>query len=486
MQVSAKMSASQVVPEYDVRFVTSTGETPGPCSVQDSDDSSPSPNRPKGSSWVSAVFLIINAALGAGLLNFPHAFDQAGGIGVALSVQAVLLVFVVGALLVLAYCAERHGCATYQEVVLRVCGPRFWSCCSLAVCIYCYGTCITFLVIVGDFSDRIFASLYGSDYCLHWFMHRDFIIVTVSLLLILPMCFSRKIDFLKYPSMFGVFAALYLVLLVVVQYLVGEHNAPTARTAPQSLQDVLTAVPVVCFGYQCHVSSVPIYSCLDDRRLSTFAKSVLSAIVLTAALYTVAGVFGYLTFGRGVASDVLELYDARQPLVLIGILAMALKIITTYPILTFCGRTAVDDLYGQVRSLDGEAKRKGELVRRTTIVSIWFSTSVVLACLVPNISIVIRIIGSLAATFIFVFPGLCLLFVTVKLDAMYSFARTKWRLTTAVLCVALGMFVFGQVLTMSLTDAISGQGRAADVQLCTVPRITRLFSYFTRSTTSDL
>lgn len=83
------MSASQVVPEYDVRFVTSTGETPGPCSVQDSDDSSPSPNRPKGSSWVSAVFLIINAALGAGLLNFPHAFDQAGGIGVALSVQAV-------------------------------------------------------------------------------------------------------------------------------------------------------------------------------------------------------------------------------------------------------------------------------------------------------------------------------------------------------------------------------------------------------------
>ncbi|KAH9362050.1 hypothetical protein HPB48_014989 [Haemaphysalis longicornis] len=354
------MSASQVVPEYDVRFVTSTGETPGPCSVQDSDDSSPSPNRPK-----------------------------------------------------------------------------------------------------------VFASLYGSDYCLHWFMHRDFIIVTVSLLLILPMCFSRKIDFLKYPSMFGVFAALYLVLLVVVQNVASWQQS--------------ALVPV-----QCHVSSVPIYSCLDDRRLSTFAKSVLSAIVLTAALYTVAGVFGYLTFGRGVASDVLELYDARQPLVLIGILAMALKIITTYPILTFCGRTAVDDLYGQVRSLDGEAKRKGELVRRTTIVSIWFSTSVVLACLVPNISIVIRIIGSLAATFIFVFPGLCLLFVTVKLDAMYSFARTKWRLTTAVLCVALGMFVFGQVLTMSLMDAISGQGRAADVQLCTVPRITRLFSYFTRSTTSDL
>lgn len=479
------MSASQVVPEYDVKFIASSVNTPGAGNVQDSSSTSSSSNSSKGSSWVSAVFLIINAALGAGLLNFPHAFDQAGGIAVALSVQAVLLLFVVGALLVLAYCARRHDCATYQEVVLRVCGHRFWSCCSLAVALYCYGTCITFLVIVGDFSDRIFASLYGPSYCLHWFMHRDFVIVTTSVVLILPMCFSQKIDFLKYPSMFGVFAALYLVLLVVVQYFVGDYNSHGARTAPDSLEDVLTAVPVVCFGYQCHVSSVPIYSCLEDRRLSTFAKSVLSATLLTALLYTVAGVFGYLTFGHGVASDILELYDARQPLVLVGILAMALKIITTYPILIFCGRTAVDDLYGQLRGLDEDAKRKSELLRRTAIVSSWFSTTVVLACLVPNISIVIRMIGSLAATFIFIFPGLCLLFVSVKLDNSYYFAKTKWKLATAVLCVALGTFVFGQVLTMSIMDVVLGHGQAADVQLCTVPKTERLFSYFTRSTLSD-
>ncbi|XP_065312404.1 sodium-coupled neutral amino acid transporter 7-like isoform X1 [Dermacentor albipictus] len=479
------MSASQVVPEYDVKFITTNSlETQGERNVQDDSSTSSMSNGAKGkreshgSSWVSAVFLIINAALGAGLLNFPHAFDQAGGIAVALSVQAVLLLFVVGALLVLAYCARRQECSTYQEVVLRVCGPRFWSCCSLAVALYCYGTCITFLVIVGDFSDRIFASLYGPSYCIHWFMHRDFVIVTASIVLILPMCFSRKIDFLKYPSIFGVLAALYLVLLIVVQYFVGNSKSSGTRSSPSSLEDVLTAVPVVCFGYQCHVSSVPIYSCLEDRRLSTFAKAVLSATLLTASLYTVAGVFGYLTFGQGVASDILELYDARQPLVLVGILAMALKIITTYPILIFCGRTAVDDLYGQLRSLDEDGKRNSELLRRITIVSIWFCTTVVLACLVPNISIVIRIIGSLAATFIFVFPGLCLLFVSIKLDGSYYFAKTKWKLATAVLCVALGMFVFGQVLTMSIMDAASGHGQAADVQLCTVPKMVRLYSYF--------
>lgn len=33
-----------------------------------------------GISWYKAMFLIVNAALGAGLLNFPRAFHEAGGI----------------------------------------------------------------------------------------------------------------------------------------------------------------------------------------------------------------------------------------------------------------------------------------------------------------------------------------------------------------------------------------------------------------------
>lgn len=46
-----------------------------------------------GSGRLSAIFLVINAALGAGLLNFPQAFDQAGGIVTAITVQAVSFLF---------------------------------------------------------------------------------------------------------------------------------------------------------------------------------------------------------------------------------------------------------------------------------------------------------------------------------------------------------------------------------------------------------
>jgi len=46
-------------------------------------------NGPGSTGWVTSALLIVNAALGAGLLNFPQAFDQAGGVVVATSVQLV-------------------------------------------------------------------------------------------------------------------------------------------------------------------------------------------------------------------------------------------------------------------------------------------------------------------------------------------------------------------------------------------------------------
>ena len=70
-----------------------------------------------GTNTLFTVFLIVNAALGAGLLNFPRAFDKAGGVGVGLSVQAVLLVFILIALVVLAYTADQNAAETIQEAM---------------------------------------------------------------------------------------------------------------------------------------------------------------------------------------------------------------------------------------------------------------------------------------------------------------------------------------------------------------------------------
>ena len=101
-------------------------------------------------STLGAVFLIVNAALGAGLLNFPSAFDTAGGVASAVIVQSVLLVFIMAALIILASTSDIKQSLTLQDVMFTVAGRAGRLTTSIIVAVYTFGTCITFLIIIGD------------------------------------------------------------------------------------------------------------------------------------------------------------------------------------------------------------------------------------------------------------------------------------------------------------------------------------------------
>ncbi|XP_054277229.1 sodium-coupled neutral amino acid transporter 7-like [Macrosteles quadrilineatus] len=413
------------------------------------------------SSRLAAVFLLVNAALGAGLLNFPQAFDQAGGITVALLVQLVLVCCVCFGLLVLAHSSWHVHAATLYDTVAGTCGSKGSLLCSLLIALYCFGTCVTFLIIIGDQFDRVLMSLVGPNFCHTWFMNRQFTITASSAIFILPLCYSRKIDFLKYASSLGVLAVLYVVGLVVVQHYTGDFIPGPIKTSPTHWTDVFYVVPVICFGYQCHVSVVPIYSCMRDRRTSSFTIVVVTTLVICGLAYSLTGTYGYLTFGSHVSSDILQDYGAEKVAVLVGIVAIAVKTVTTYPILLFCGREAVTNVWcGIIHDWD-PCKEK---LRRIVISSVWLIATILLAVVAPGIGIVIDALGSLAAVFIFIFPGLCLLQTCLKRDPCLMATRMQWYVTIAVVFVAVGTFVLGVVLVQTLERMFSPEPEFA---LCT-------------------
>ena len=130
--------------------------------------------------------------------------------------------------------------------------------------------------------------------------------------------------------------------------------------------------------------------------------------------YTVAAAYGYLTFGAFVASDILKSYNAKRVEVLIANVAVAIKMYVTYPVNAFCGREAISNLWLDI-SLSGRiieeenhpTHPKEELFRRVSVASTWFALSLLLAVVLPNIGAVIKLLGSLAALFIFFLPGIC-------------------------------------------------------------------------------
>jgi hypothetical protein len=104
------------------------------------------------------------------------------------------------------------------------------------------------------------------------------------------------------------------------------------RTVKQFSVVILAAMAVMLFNF-----GMPQMATRSVHLIFDILISLISFQVCLAA-YTIAGVFGYLTFGINVPADILQAYDATKPYVLIAIIALAAKSCATYPILAFCGR----------------------------------------------------------------------------------------------------------------------------------------------------
>lgn len=430
-----------------------------------SESASPSKAQLKnnGISWYFAVFLIVNAALGAGVLNFGKAYDNAGGILISTIMQTCLLIIIVGALLILAYLTDNKKSANFQDVVYGQCGKKWQTINSLCIILYMFGCCITFFIIIGDQIDRILACIFDDHTLSQWYCDRKFTITISSLIFILPLSYPKRIDFLTYPSLFAVVAIIYIVVLIPVKWASTDTTNVIVKTAPDNWTDVFTVIPVVCFGYQCHVNAVPIYTCLKHKNLKEFSKAIIASVVLIFTAYQITATFGYLTFGIDVDDDLLKSFDPKDPSVLVAIIMFLIKTYTSYPLNLFCARTAIEGIWIEVFKLSNEEIINSEKKRRIIIVTIWFLVSLIIAIFVPNITIVINYLGALAGAFMFLFPGLCLMFYALEriqgsndvsienLEDENKFNRTNnLLLVISVFYVTFGSFIMGLVVTQSL------------------------------------
>ena len=113
------------------------------------------------------------------------------------------------------------------------------------------------------------------------------------------------------------------------------------RPFSHSWVTAFNAIPFICFAFQCHISSVPIYAGLKTRTTKNFLFIVLLGILLCTIVYTLTGVFGMITFSHPsvpLSSDILRNYCPNDIAVSIARGTLIFCLITSYPILFYCGR----------------------------------------------------------------------------------------------------------------------------------------------------
>ncbi|KAG7275303.1 hypothetical protein CRUP_018277 [Coryphaenoides rupestris] len=235
---------------------------------------------------MGAVCIMLKSALGAGLLNFPWAFERAGGIRSAVTVELVSLVFLISGLIILGYSSSISGQCTYQAVVKGLCGQSIGQLCEICFVFNLFMICVAFLVIVDDQLEKLCQSIYELVTDLpesmmphHWYTDQRFALLLLCLFLILPLSF-----------MLGTLAATYMTTAIIIKYhsmpLPLVHVAPIYSGGITSWASMFSVIPTICFGFQCHEASIAIFSSMENQRLSHWVFISVISMIICLIIYT--------------------------------------------------------------------------------------------------------------------------------------------------------------------------------------------------------
>ncbi|XP_005814831.1 putative sodium-coupled neutral amino acid transporter 8 [Xiphophorus maculatus] len=413
---------------------------------------------------MGAVFIMLKSALGAGLLNFPWAFARAGGVRSAVTVELISLVFLISGLIILGYSSSISRQHTYQAVVKELCGTAIGQLCEICFIFNLFMISVAFLVVVNDQLEKLCNTLYElvtalpkSEMPYHFYTDHRFALVLLCFFLIMPMSIPKEIAIQKYTSVLGTVAATYLTVSIIIKYFtmpnVPDHRSPFYSSGTGAWESMFSVIPTICFGFQCHEASIAIYSSMENQRLSHWAFVSVVAMIICLIIYSLTGVYGYLTFGKTVAPDILMSYSSHDKLMLVARLLFGVSIITIYPIIVLLGRSVIQDpLLSRWRRRDEALMVKFECRSRWVLTVLWIMTTLLIAVFVPDISKVISVIGGISAFFIFIFPGLCLMFAmqSEPVSCKTRITLTIWGAVTLI-C---GAFIFGQSTTVAVMELL--------------------------------
>uniref|UniRef100_A0A3Q3IBP4 Amino acid transporter transmembrane domain-containing protein n=1 Tax=Monopterus albus TaxID=43700 RepID=A0A3Q3IBP4_MONAL len=382
-----------------------------------------------------AVFIMLKSALGAGLLSFPWAFEKAGGVTIAISVELVCLIFLISGLVILGYtsCVSRQK--TYQDVVREVCGRAMGQLCEVCFCFNLFMVSVAFLVVVQDQLEKCKSHQNNHHYIgevpYHWYTDQGFTLFIICLIIILPLSIPKEISIQKYTSVLGTLAATYLCVAVIVRYFqLGSHMAIITPEHNQgSWTSMFSVVPTICFGFQCHEACIAIYSSMENQKLSHWVVIAVVSMFFCLLIYTLTELL------------IMSVNGTKAELICI-------ICILTPNILLLCvwNRSVILNLMLRVqRRRRGIVTHSFESYCRVVLTVIWISVTFVIAMFVPDMGKVISVIGGISSFFIFIFPGLCLVF-TMQTETATPVILTVW----GVITIVVGAFVFGQSTTIAV------------------------------------
>ena len=377
---------------------------------------------------------LANCAIGAGVLATPYALSKFGYVGGALVIfiAALLVAFT---LITLVCAGSEFGSTSYQGLVRDAFGKRASQFVSASLVVYLFGSCVAYLIIIGDSYSKVVGTLARLDSSagIPWWASRHFAIAVVASFLVTPLSLLREMSRLAPASAMALMALAYTALAIMFDGITRSSSAADGVSAVAFRMDVdsISAVPIIVFAFQCHIQVLAIFSELsagspnepgigedvepiagrdiERKRLRRMYQVVALAVGFCFVGYLLVAEFAY-TSHPDVTSNVLDSYDKSDKAMLLATALMGCSAVASFPVNHHAARAALDDLLASVFGWTECAPGQALVMRHATQTIAFVLGTSMLAFSLGDLGKVFELIGATCGSLVmFVIPALILL-----------------------------------------------------------------------------
>ncbi|MCO5554518.1 hypothetical protein L7F22_008047 [Adiantum nelumboides] len=365
-----------------------------------------------GAGFGGAVFNLATSIIGAGIMALPATMKV---LGLPLGFLAIVVMGLIseGSIELLILFSTHIKVWTYGEPVQGACGLIGRKLSEVCIIVNNAGILIVYLIIIGEVlsgsktgdHEGFLNQLAGHK---GWWSNRSLVILLTLVIVLVPFCFLKRIDSLRFSSAASVLLAVLFVVLAtgiaVVKLFLGDLSKPRLLPDTSSVLDLLVVIPIMTNAFICHFNVHPIYYELQDRTPAAMRRVGRASTLLCVVVYSMTAISGYLLFGDSTASDVLTNFDknlgVRYSALLNAVIRVGyvIHLMLVFPVIHYSLRQTVELLLFPHAK---ESNRRFVCITLVQLVLIYLGSA-----FIPNIWIAFQFTGATTGLSLgFIFPA---------------------------------------------------------------------------------
>ncbi len=339
-----------------------------------------------------------------------------------------------------AFATDLRPVVSYNKLAQRAGWPALSPIVDAAIVIKCLGVAVSYLMVSADSLQVFHPVLFQGQSISASKGHAIWVIICS--LIISPVCFFREMRGLKWSSVVGILAGVYLTLLVMIHFIADSSDVePRGEWHWVHIESsVLARFSVFVFAFTCHQNMPSIYTELIQTDRPRNAYAIVVSVGLAGILYCIMSVCGYLQWGHLVQPNVIANYTSTNFAFTVARLVIAFYGLSSYPLQLHPVRNSLKNLLPDVWNPDSNVTHALMTIGVLAITT-------VIAALIQSLDLVLAVIGATGSTTLCYFlPGA--LFYGMKRDS-----ASRLELAVALFLVAFGSVVMLVGLTSILLGA---------------------------------